>query len=94
MAVVLPRSAELLVSLLAVLKSGAAYVPVDPDFPEDRIAYVLEDSCPVLTLTEEVLAAFGTGDAYDVGDLGVPGDPGRAAYAISPPGPRAGPRAS
>ncbi|WP_253278836.1 non-ribosomal peptide synthetase, partial [Streptomyces californicus] len=81
-AVVLPRSAELLVSLLAVLKSGAAYVPVDPDFPEDRIAYVLEDSCPVLTLTEEVLAAFGTGDAYDVGDLGVPGDPGRAAYAI------------
>ncbi|ARP74327.1 non-ribosomal peptide synthetase [Streptomyces pluripotens] len=81
-AVVLPRSAELVVSLLAVLKSGAAYVPVDPEFPEDRIAYVLEDSCPVLTLTEEVLAAFGTGDAYDAGDLGVPGDPSRAAYAI------------
>ncbi|WP_149183446.1 non-ribosomal peptide synthetase, partial [Streptomyces sp. TRM49041] len=81
-AVVLPRSAELVVSLLAVLKSGAAYVPVDPEFPEDRIAYVLEDSCPVLTLTEEVLAAFGTGDAFDAGDLGVPGDPSRAAYAI------------
>ncbi|MEW2615948.1 amino acid adenylation domain-containing protein, partial [Streptomyces sp. NPDC047880] len=81
-AVVLPRSAELVVSLLAVLKSGAAYVPVDPEFPEDRIAYVLEDSRPVLTLTEEVLAGFGPGDAYDAGDLGVPGDPGRAAYAI------------
>ncbi|MGW6985745.1 non-ribosomal peptide synthetase, partial [Streptomyces sp. NPDC054932] len=81
-AVVLPRSADLVVSLLAVLKSGAAYVPVDPEFPADRIAYVLEDSRPVLTLTEEVLAGFGAGDAYDAGDLGVPGDPGRAAYAI------------
>ncbi|MFG2572652.1 non-ribosomal peptide synthase/polyketide synthase [Streptomyces sp. NPDC048481] len=81
-AVVLPRSAELVVCLLAVLKSGAAYVPVDPEFPEDRIAYVLDDSRPVLTLTGEVLAGFGAGDAYDDGDLGVPGSPGRAAYAI------------
>ncbi|MEU4878811.1 amino acid adenylation domain-containing protein, partial [Streptomyces sp. NPDC021608] len=81
-AIVLPRSAELVVSLLAVLKSGAAYVPVDPEFPEDRIAHVLEDSRPVLTLTEEVLTGFAAGDAYDAGDLGVPGDPGRAAYAI------------
>ncbi|MGW1038083.1 non-ribosomal peptide synthetase, partial [Streptomyces antibioticus] len=81
-AVVLPRSADLVISLLAVLKSGAAYVPVDPEFPEDRIAYVLQDSRPVLTLTEDVLAQFGAGDAYDAGDLGVPRDPSRAAYAI------------
>ncbi|MFI5801202.1 amino acid adenylation domain-containing protein, partial [Streptomyces sp. NPDC051677] len=81
-ALVLPRSVDLVVSLLAVLKSGAAYVPVDPEFPADRIAYVLEDSHPVLTLTEEVLAGFGAGDGYDAGDLGVPGDPSRAVYAI------------
>ncbi|NEC21135.1 AMP-binding protein, partial [Streptomyces parvus] len=56
-AVALPRSADLVVALLAVLKSGAGYVPVDPEFPQERIAYILEDAAPVLTLTEESLAA-------------------------------------
>ncbi|GGK46492.1 non-ribosomal peptide synthetase [Streptomyces flaveus] len=55
-AVALPRSVDLVVSLLAVLKSGAGYVPVDPEFPQERIAYVLQDADPVLTLTEDVLA--------------------------------------
>ncbi|CAL2059690.1 protein of unknown function [Streptomyces murinus] len=40
-AVALPRSADLVITLLAVLKSGAAYVPIDPDYPADRIAYIL-----------------------------------------------------
>ncbi|WP_342450771.1 AMP-binding protein, partial [Streptomyces violaceorubidus] len=39
-AVVLPRSADLVVAVLAVVKAGAAYVPVDPSYPADRIAYV------------------------------------------------------
>ncbi|MEU9198424.1 condensation domain-containing protein, partial [Streptomyces hundungensis] len=56
-AVALPRSADLVVALLAVLKSGAGYVPVDPESPQDRIAYILKDAAPVLTLTEDVLAA-------------------------------------
>lgn len=38
------RSLELVVGLLAILKSGAAYVPIDPDHPADRVAYLLEDS--------------------------------------------------
>ncbi|MYW47205.1 amino acid adenylation domain-containing protein, partial [Streptomyces sp. SID161] len=50
-AVALPRSAELVVALLAVLKTGAAYLPLDPDHPAGRIAYVLEDARPALLLT-------------------------------------------
>ncbi|MFD4028934.1 amino acid adenylation domain-containing protein, partial [Streptomyces sp. NPDC058576] len=50
-ALALPRSAELVVALLAVLKSGAAYLPLDPDHPAGRLAYVLEDACLALLLT-------------------------------------------
>ncbi|WP_037827512.1 AMP-binding protein, partial [Streptomyces sp. NRRL B-1347] len=52
-AVCIERSSELVVSLLAVLKAGGAYVPVDPEYPADRIAYVLEDAQPVLVLTSQ-----------------------------------------
>ncbi|MGM7648801.1 amino acid adenylation domain-containing protein, partial [Nocardia sp. JW2] len=45
-AVILPRSLDLVVALLAVVKTGAGYVPVDPTYPAERIAYVLEDSRP------------------------------------------------
>nr|WP_233098022.1 amino acid adenylation domain-containing protein [Dictyobacter vulcani] len=38
------RSAEMLVALLGILKTGAAYVPIDPDYPQERVAYMLEDS--------------------------------------------------
>ncbi|WP_191095005.1 non-ribosomal peptide synthetase [Streptomyces kanamyceticus] len=47
----LPRSPELIVAVLAVLKSGAAHLPVDPAHPPDRIAYVLGDAAPALLLT-------------------------------------------
>ncbi|NYV77441.1 non-ribosomal peptide synthetase, partial [Streptomyces sp. UH6] len=51
-AVSLPRSAELVVAILAVLKTGAAYVPVDPAYPAARIAHLFEDARPVLTVTD------------------------------------------
>ncbi|MEU6460203.1 amino acid adenylation domain-containing protein, partial [Streptomyces sp. NPDC047065] len=54
-AVLMDRSAELVVALLAVLKAGGAYLPVDPAYPRDRIAYVLEDAEPVCVLTTGAL---------------------------------------
>ncbi|WP_433655167.1 amino acid adenylation domain-containing protein [Nocardia sp. CA-128927] len=50
-ALVMPRSAELIVAMVAVLKTGAGYVPVDPEYPADRIGYVLHSSTPVLAIT-------------------------------------------
>lgn len=42
--ILLPRSTDAYVALLGILKAGAAYVPIDPEYPGDRIAYILEDS--------------------------------------------------
>jgi amino acid adenylation domain-containing protein len=56
-ALALPRSADLVVALLAVLKSGAGYLPIDPDYPADRVAYMLSDAAPALVLTTAAIAA-------------------------------------
>ncbi|MFP2957382.1 amino acid adenylation domain-containing protein [Myxococcus sp. 1LA] len=53
----LERSPELLVGLLGILKAGAAYVPLDPMYPPDRLAHILDDSGVSLLLTEPELAA-------------------------------------
>ncbi|GAB3896641.1 hypothetical protein GCM10029964_078270 [Kibdelosporangium lantanae] len=50
-AVALPRSAEVVVALLAVLKAGGAYLPVDVAYPADRIEFMLRDADPALVLT-------------------------------------------
>ncbi|AYN31632.1 hypothetical protein DUI70_1129 [Streptomyces albus] len=49
--VALPRSADLVVAMLAVFKAGAVYVPVDLEYPAARIAFMLADSAPVCVLT-------------------------------------------
>lgn len=49
-ALVLPRSVELVVAVLAVLKTGAGYLPIDPDYPAARIAFTLVDTAPKLVL--------------------------------------------
>ncbi len=49
------RSPETMVALVAILKAGAAYVPVDPDYPEERIAWMLEDTTPPVILTQRRL---------------------------------------
>ncbi len=52
-AVALPRSADLVVTLLAVLKSGAGYLPVEPDLPAERVAAMLGDATPVQVVTAD-----------------------------------------
>ncbi|MEV4233147.1 amino acid adenylation domain-containing protein, partial [Streptomyces bobili] len=54
-AVALPRSVEAVVALLGVLKAGAAYLPVDPAYPQARIAYMLADARPVLMVDDPAL---------------------------------------
>ncbi|HLL84666.1 MAG TPA: amino acid adenylation domain-containing protein, partial [Longimicrobium sp.] len=54
--VLLERGPEWAVALLAVLKAGGAYVPLDPDYPEERLAFMLQDSGAALLLTRSGLA--------------------------------------
>ncbi|EPM66695.1 pyoverdine sidechain peptide synthetase IV, D-Asp-L-Ser component, partial [Pseudomonas syringae pv. actinidiae ICMP 18804] len=49
------RSLELVIGLLAIIKAGGAYVPLDPDYPEDRLAYMMQDSGIGLLLTQTSL---------------------------------------
>jgi amino acid adenylation domain-containing protein len=59
--VCLPRSPELLVTLLGVLKAGGACLPLDPDYPKERLTYMLEDSqAPVLITNSEFRPVFGS----------------------------------
>ncbi|MGH3923990.1 MAG: non-ribosomal peptide synthetase, partial [Pseudonocardiaceae bacterium] len=50
-ALALPRSTNMIIAILAVLKAGAAYLPVDPDYPLPRIGFMLDDAQPILLLT-------------------------------------------
>lgn len=50
------RSPDMIVGMMAILKAGGAYVPIDPDYPPDRIAFMLDDAKPALILTQRKLA--------------------------------------
>ena len=50
-AIVAERGLEMIIGIYGILKSGAAYLPIDPSYPEDRIAYILKDSTPKAVLT-------------------------------------------
>ncbi|MFF4035396.1 amino acid adenylation domain-containing protein, partial [Streptomyces sviceus] len=54
--VALPRGTRLIVAFLAVLKAGAAYLPIDPEYPQDRIDFILDDAAPAVVLTAESIA--------------------------------------
>ncbi|MEW2493515.1 amino acid adenylation domain-containing protein [Streptomyces nodosus] len=85
-ALALPRSADLAVAVLAVHKAGAAYLPVDPDYPAERIAQMLDDARPAVVLTTTAVAAvLPAGDR----SLLMLDDPATAARIAAAPDDRA-----
>jgi amino acid adenylation domain-containing protein len=89
-AIALPRSADSIVAALAVLQAGAAYLPLDPRHPAERLAAVLGDSGALLLLAEERLAAALP--RHPAGVLALDrcdGEAGAGGDAADPPGPEA-----
>ena len=81
-ALLLPRSAEAIVAMVAVLKTGAAYVPIDPSVPAARIGFVLGDAAPIAAITTAELRPRLDGhdllviDGHDLGDTAADIQPG------------------
>jgi len=80
------RSPEMVVGILGILKAGAAYVPLDPEYPRDRLAYMVEDSRTPLVVTESRLR-----DSLPGVDAGVVLLDELAGGAKAPPAVAAGP---
>ncbi|WP_431523748.1 amino acid adenylation domain-containing protein [Mycobacterium shigaense] len=81
-ALLLPRSAQAIVAIMAVLKTGAAYLPMDPAHPVSRTRFMLGDAAPVAAVTTaELRERF---DGYDVAivDVNDPGLAGQASTAL------------
>ncbi|BBB56340.1 non-ribosomal peptide synthetase [Candidatus Megaera polyxenophila] len=54
-AIVMNRSLEMIVAIIAILKAGATYIPIDPDFPKERLKYIVEDTKVLILLTQATL---------------------------------------
>lgn len=68
-AIALPRSFEMVVAILGVLKAGGAYLPLDPDYPRERLRYMLDDSRAGLLLTRsDMLERLGLDTAHNTGN--------------------------
>ncbi|MFD4913754.1 amino acid adenylation domain-containing protein [Streptomyces virginiae] len=83
-AVCLERGTELIVTLLAVLRSGAAYVPLDPQHPVDRLEFVLRDTAAPVVVTQESLRGRLSGGAGAGPRTLVAVDTDAAAIAAAP----------
>ncbi|HET9255181.1 MAG TPA: amino acid adenylation domain-containing protein, partial [Pseudonocardiaceae bacterium] len=81
-ALALPRSGGMVVAVLAVAKAGAAFLPIDPDYPGERITFMINDTRPVLVLT-----VTGTADRLGAADAPVLvlDDPATAAVIAARP---------
>ena len=80
------RSPELVVALLGILKAGAAYVPLDPAYPSERLRYMLQDSTPLvlLTLGQPVVIHEGQNQPFSVLDLSSSDSPWRQQPDCNP----------
>ncbi len=84
-ALLFSRSAEAIVAILAVLKAGAAYLPIDPGLPAARIEFMIEDAAPMAAITTAGLA--GRLDGFDVLVLDVNDPAVDTQPSTAPPGP-------
>ena len=84
-ALCLPRSLEMVVALLGILKAGAAYVPLDPDYPAERLAYMLADARPKVVVTTAGISVPGLSEA-DLPQLRLDDPALRAALAAAAAG--------
>ncbi|MDT5153156.1 MAG: glycopeptidolipid biosynthesis protein, partial [Mycobacterium sp.] len=92
-ALLVPRSAEAIVAILAVLKTGAAYVPIDPTVPAARLEFMVDDAGPIAAITTAELRSRLDGtdvrvvdvkDVNDVNDAAVDSQPSTALPAPAP----------
>ncbi|HEV7361138.1 MAG TPA: amino acid adenylation domain-containing protein, partial [Mycobacterium sp.] len=86
-ALLMPRSADAIVAMLAVLKTGAAYLAIDPALPDARIGFMLIDAAPVAAITTAGLLPRLAGHdlvVIDIDDPAVDTQPGTALPAPSP----------
>jgi amino acid adenylation domain-containing protein/non-ribosomal peptide synthase protein (TIGR01720 family) len=86
-ALLLPRSAEAIVAMLAVAKTGAAYVPIDPAVPAARMQFVLGDAAPIAAVTTAGLADRLDGYDLTVVDVDDPAVGNQPSTALTAPGP-------
>ncbi|MCA2357435.1 non-ribosomal peptide synthase/polyketide synthase [Mycobacterium intracellulare] len=86
-ALLFSRSTEAIVAILAVLKTGAAYLPIDPALPAERIGFMLSDAAPIATLTSPGLADRLEGHDVTVIAVDDPELEDRPATALPAPGP-------
>ncbi|QBR31719.1 MULTISPECIES: non-ribosomal peptide synthetase [Pseudomonas] len=85
-AIVARRGLDTLVGLLAILKAGAAYVPLDPTHPAERLSYLLEDSAPIAVLTQRALRGHLPALSVPVIELDQPSWPAEHVGAPKVPG--------
>ena len=85
----LPRSSEMVIALLAILKAGAAYLPLEPDYPPERLSFMLKDAGASLLLTlsslRERFAAALSGTALPVIALDQHGSEIQSFSSANPP---------
>ena len=86
-ALLIPRSAEAIISILAVLKTGAAYLPIDPAHPDERIAFMLGDAAPIAAITAADLRARLEGSDLPVIDVDDPALRRQPGTEVSRPSP-------
>ncbi|OAZ59990.1 Bacitracin synthase [Bacillus siamensis] len=91
MGIMADRSPEMIAGMIGILKTGAAYLPIDPDYPERRIKYLLEDSRTNLILTNrddsrkynvETVFLKGDFDKYSIENIDINRNPLKHAYVI------------